>query len=138
RFADDDGSLGFALGEGPVFGLGQGGQQFDRRGGLFPLLNGQGEGVRSADMNQPGARAPRYEFDLAGEGARITIPWIIGADGWAMFLHRPFGTFDLTGAEGRFTPGADGVLPFDVFVVLSRDPRAIMAQYATLTGHPHL
>lgn len=137
RFAAD-GSLGFALGDAPVFGLGQGGRQFDRRGGTFPLVNGQGEGVRAVDMNQPGARAPRYDFDLPGEGARITIPWIIGADGWAMFLHRPFGTFDLTGPEGRFTPTTGAVLPFDIFVVLSCDPPAIMAQYAALTGHPHL
>src|SRR5262249_43600416 len=132
------GGIAFDLGAGPVFGLGQGGHQFDRRGGTFPLLNGQGEGARSTDMNQPGARAPRYEFDLHTEGARITIPWIIGADGWAMFLHRPFGTFDLSGAEGRFAPASDAVLPFDAFVVVSDDPQAILAQYAALTGHPHL
>jgi alpha-glucosidase/alpha-D-xyloside xylohydrolase len=35
-----------------------------------------------------------------------------------MFLHRPFGTFDLTGPAGRFVPAADGVLPCDAMIYL--------------------
>jgi hypothetical protein len=51
-----NGEIHFARGNGPIFGLGQGGHQFDRRGGSFPLVNGQGEGVHSVDMRDP-ARA---------------------------------------------------------------------------------
>jgi len=91
------GTIRFALGGGQLFGMGQGGRQFDRRGGAFPLVNGQGEGVQSMDMREPGAQAPVYEFDLAHEGARITIPWIVSTDGWAIFFQRPYGTFDLRG-----------------------------------------
>jgi len=98
------GRIDFSLGDGPLFGLGQGGRQFDRRGGLFERINGQGEGVRSIDMNTPGSRAPEYAFDLAGEGARITIPWLISADGWASYFHLPQGTFDLTGTRGQLIP----------------------------------
>jgi len=72
RLRIENGEIRFALGDGRLFGLGQGGQQFDRRGGVFPLVNGQGEGEISVDMNQPGARAPHYDFDLAHEGARVT------------------------------------------------------------------
>src|SRR5262249_38737754 len=86
-----DGTIDFALGNGPLFGLGQGGRQFDRRGATFEQINGQGEGAVSIDMNTPGARAPEYAFDLAGEGARITIPWIISTDGWACYFGRPQG-----------------------------------------------
>ncbi|HEY8266725.1 MAG TPA: hypothetical protein VIG03_09130, partial [Steroidobacteraceae bacterium] len=105
---DPNGEVRFALGKGPVFGLGQGGRQFDRRGGAFPLVNGQGEGEHSIDMNQPGARAPEYEFDLAHEGARVTIPWIVGTEGWAIFFHRPYGAIDLRDEEGRLTPDVPG------------------------------
>ena len=82
-------------------------------------------------MRQPGARAPDYEFDLAHEGARITIPWIVSAEGWAIFFHRPYGAFDLRDEEGRLTPdAADGTPQLDAFFVVSRDPAQIMREYA--------
>ena len=131
------GRIDFSLGDGPLFGLGQGGRQFDRRGGLFELINGQGEGIRSIDMNAPGSRAPEYAFDLAGEGARITIPWLISVDGWASYFHLPQGTFDLTAPRGQLIPEqADAFI--DAFLVVSRDPAEIMRQYALLTGFSHL
>jgi hypothetical protein len=136
---DPNGEIRFALGKGPVFGLGQGGKQFDRRGGAFPLVNGQGEGEHSIDMNQPGARAPEYEFDLAHEGARVTLPWIVGNEGWAIFFHRPYGAIDLRGEEGRLTPDVPNGAPvLDAFLVVARDPAQIMREYATITGFPHL
>jgi alpha-glucosidase/alpha-D-xyloside xylohydrolase len=129
--------IAFALGTAPLFGLGQGGQQFDRRGGLFARINGQGEGVHAIDMNAPGARAPAQTFDLAAEGARITIPWIVSAEGWAIYVHRPEGTFDLTGDTGRLI--ADGLaLPLDLFLIVSDNPCEIMRHYALLTGFSHL
>jgi hypothetical protein len=40
-------------------------------------------------------------YQLATHGGRVPIPWIISACGWAMFFHQPYGTFDLTGTEGK-------------------------------------
>jgi alpha-glucosidase/alpha-D-xyloside xylohydrolase len=73
-----------------------------------------------------------------------------------MFIHQPYGTFDFTGTDGRFAvataqseidpPSRDAsadkslstALPLDVFIVGSRDPVAIMAEYAKLTGFPEM
>jgi alpha-glucosidase/alpha-D-xyloside xylohydrolase len=56
-----------------------------------------------------------------------------------MFVHQPFGVFDLTGPEGRFEPGSPAAaLPLDIFLVSARDPSVIMAEYARLTGHPEM
>jgi len=132
------GGVRFATGGGPIFGLGQGGQQFDRRGGSFPLVNGQGEGVQSVDMRQPGARAPVYEFDLAHEGARVTIPWIVSTEGWAVFFRAPYGSFHLGDEEGRLIPDTSDVTSLlDAFFVVARDPMELMREYAVITGFPH-
>jgi alpha-glucosidase/alpha-D-xyloside xylohydrolase len=57
--------------------------------------------------------------------------------GWAMFIHQPYGAFDLTGERGVFTPRA-APLPLDVFVVSSRDPKVVMGEYARITGLPEM
>jgi alpha-glucosidase/alpha-D-xyloside xylohydrolase len=136
---DPSGQIRFVTGSAPIFGLGQGGHQFDRRGGSFPLVNGQGEGVHSVDMREPGARAPVYEFDLAHEGARVTIPWIVSAEGWAIFFTRPYGAFDIGDEEGLLIPDAsDRASLLDAFFVVAREPAQIMREYAVITGFPHL
>ena len=136
---DDAGAVSFGLGDGPLFGLGQGGRQFDRRGGEFPLVNGQGEGAVSVDMNAPGARAPVAAFDLAGEGARITVPWLVSTDGWAIYFRRPVGAIHLSGTVGRLIPSSpDPAMLLDAVLVVSRTPAEIMRYYAEITGYPHL
>ena len=120
--------VSFLLGDGPLLGLGEGGAQFDRRGVVDEMRNGQG-----ARSDGPGA------YQLATHGTRAPVQWLIGtADGWAIFIHQPYGGFDLTGAEGRFTPREDTPLPLDVFIVASRDPKTIMREYARITGLPEL
>lgn len=106
---------------GPMFGLGEGGPQFDRRGGKFPMKHGEG--------------VP----DMRTDGARMPIPWLVGADGWALFFHVPLGAFDLTGETGVFhrDPLA-APLPLDLFLVAADDPRQILAEYALITGFPHM
>ncbi|HKS06977.1 MAG TPA: TIM-barrel domain-containing protein [Gemmatimonadaceae bacterium] len=114
-----DPGMSFALGSGPLLGLGEGGPQFDRRGSADPMRNGQGG------------------FRLATHGTRAPVQWLIGtADGWAMFIHQPYGAFDFTGATGKFTPPAASALPLDVFIVASRDPKVVMREYARITGLP--
>jgi alpha-glucosidase/alpha-D-xyloside xylohydrolase len=121
RIDETTGEMGFRLGEGPVLGLGEGGQQFDRRGSVDRMRSGQGG------------------YRLRTHGGRVPIPWLIGTSGWAMFVHQPAGSFDLSGAEGRFIPvGPGSALPLDVFVVIDREPARIMAEYARLTGLPEV
>ncbi len=119
RIDQKTGALSFRLGDGPVLGLGEGGPQFDRRGSVDRMRSGQGG------------------YRLRTHGGRVPIPWLIGTSGWAMFVHQPTGSFDLSGAEGRFIPaGPESSLPLDIFVVIDREPARIMAEYARLTGLP--
>ncbi|HET7840942.1 MAG TPA: TIM-barrel domain-containing protein, partial [Terriglobia bacterium] len=117
---EDDGSVSFSRGVAPLFGLGEGGAQFDRGGNNFPPQNGQGPGL-----------------DVLG--ARVGIPLVVSADGWALFFHRPFRSFDLTGEEARLNPlPSQNALPLDFFLITSENPADIFAEYARLTGFPQL
>jgi alpha-glucosidase/alpha-D-xyloside xylohydrolase len=124
-FAEDAGAVRFRLGEGPVLGLGSGGDHFDRRGTYDAMRNGHRAG----------------EFPIFG--SRVPVPFLIGTEGWALFFHRPYGgSFDLRDTEGRFEartrPAADRdrALPLDVFVIRVDRPALALAEYADLTGRP--
>jgi alpha-glucosidase (family GH31 glycosyl hydrolase) len=121
KIDQETGVVSFATGNAPLLGLGEGGPQFDRRGSTDRMRSGQGG------------------YQLRTHGGRVPIPWLIGTDGWAMFIHQPFGTFDFTGPESKFQPTAPAAaLPLDIFFVASREPATIMAEYARLTGHPEM
>lgn len=113
------GTLSFATGDSPLLGLGEGGPQFDRRGSTDSMVSGQGG------------------YRLHTHGGRVPIPWIISTAGWAMFIHQPFGTFDLTGSQSKFHP-SDPNAPLDMFFVHAPEPATIMAEYARLTGHAEM
>lgn len=113
------GAVFFATGNSPLLGLGEGGPQFDRRGSTDSMASGQGA------------------YRLATHGGRLPIPWIISTEGWAMFIHQPFGTFDFTGPQSTFRPSSAGAA-LDIFFVGSSDPAIIMAEYAGLTGHAEM
>ena len=135
----DTPGMSFLLPHGPLLGLGEGGIQFDKKGSTDWMRNGQ------RDSKVDG-------YALATHGTRAPIQWLVGTDGWAMFIHQPYGTFDFKtrlradGAsaspagvsEGIFTPPAATALPLDVFVVSSRDPLVIMREYARITGLPEM
>jgi alpha-glucosidase/alpha-D-xyloside xylohydrolase len=55
----------------------------------------------------------------------VPIQWLIGTDGWGMFVHHPLGAFDFSGPEGTLTP-SDAALPLDVFITASPDPAVIL------------
>ncbi len=103
--------------DAPVLGLGEGANQFDRRGAFYPMLNGQ--------------RAPF----LATHGGTIPVPFLIGTDGWALFVHRPWGEFDLRGG-GKFLPRKAANEPLDIFVINIDEPADALAEYVRLTGQP--
>ncbi|HXJ96440.1 MAG TPA: TIM-barrel domain-containing protein [Terriglobia bacterium] len=116
----ETGAVHFAR-EGRIFGLGEGGPQFDRSGQSYPMKNGES--------------VP----DLAVNGARLPIPCLISTAGWALFFHLPLGRFDLSAAEAKVEPlNSESPLPLDLFLVMSDNPPDIMKEYAKLTGFPHL
>jgi alpha-glucosidase/alpha-D-xyloside xylohydrolase len=115
------GAVLFNIKDGPVLGLGEGGPQFDRRGNLDQMRSGQGG------------------YRLRTHGGRAPVPWLIGASGWAMLIHQPHGSVDLTAELGRFNPvNATAALPIDIFLVASLDPLQVMKEYAHLTGQPEM
>ena len=121
RIDEKTGAIFFNLGDGPLLGLGEGGPQFDRRDHKDEMRSGQGG------------------YHLRTNGGRAPIPWLIGSSGWAMFVHQPLGTFDLTGREGRFDPiNSATSLPMDIFIVAAPEPAVVMGEYARLTGHPEM
>ena len=122
-------NLSFLLPKGPLLGFGEGGPQFDRKGSTDRMRNGQGG------------------YQLRTHGGRVPIQWLIGTDGWGLYIHQPIAVarpgqdsppvFDLSGEEGRMMPAADAA-PLDVFVAASTDPAAIMREYARITGFAEL
>ncbi len=119
-FDSDDGTNAITFQtDAPVLGLGEGGPQFDRRGHVYPLQNGE---------STP---------SLATDGARILVPFLIGTEGWALFVPGPPGGFDLRGASGVFHPRA-GATPgqADVFVMDAQEPAEAIREFVRLTGAP--
>jgi len=113
--------LRFDTGNGLLLGLGQGGPQFDRRGSADRMISGQGG------------------YHLGTHGARVPIQFLIGTEGWGMFVHAPLGAFDLSGKEGRLLPSADAaLLPLDVFLITADEPAAILREYAEIAGYPEM
>ena len=117
----------FMLPRGPLLGLGEGGSQYDRKGATDRMPSGQ----ISYQANTPRG------YRLAVHGARVPIQWMVGTDGWGLYIHQPLGAFDFTGDVGKFTPPA-GPNAIDLFVVSSKDPAVIMREYARITGLPEM
>ncbi|HYV39908.1 MAG TPA: TIM-barrel domain-containing protein [Gemmataceae bacterium] len=126
-FSEPDGAMSFRTAS-VVLGLGEGEKQYDRSGSLYPMLNGQ--------------RAPL----LATHGSTIPVPFLIGTDGWALYVHRPWGQFDLRGGKGKFLPTGDakGMKqpketpkgPLEVYVVSVEEPAVALQEYYRLSGKP--
>lgn len=115
----------FRLPDGPLLGLGEGGIPYDKKGSTDQMRNGQIESKEDG-------------YRLAINGTRAPIQWLVGTDGWGLFIHQPYGAFDFRGAEGRFTPRGTTPQPIDLFVVASKDPAVIMREYARITGLPEM
>jgi alpha-glucosidase (family GH31 glycosyl hydrolase) len=114
------GQIQFGCGKGPIFGLGEGGPQFDRRGDNDPMKSSQ------------------EAYNKAAFGGRMPVPWLVSS-GWALFFHFPQGAIDLSGDQGRFTPfPSESALPIDFFVSGFGQPVEAMTEYAKLTGFPSM
>jgi hypothetical protein len=133
-------AVSFTTGDVPVLGLGEGGPQFDKRGNADRMISGSSG------------------YNLRNFGSRVPVPWVIGTGGWAMYFHQPFGRFDFSGPRSRFEPApaflpragrgepppappadiSTFALPIDLFVVASKDPAVILAEWNRLTGRPEM
>ena len=118
EFEPDSSSVVFPL-DGPIHGLGEGGKPFDRRGTSDELVNGE------------------HSRDLQTWGARVRIPWIFSPTGWGIFVGQPHGTFRFTDKQGRLY-GTEATSTRNVFLCLGDAPIDLLAEYAHLTGQPHL
>jgi alpha-glucosidase (family GH31 glycosyl hydrolase) len=148
-FDEQTGHVSFNVGDAPVLGLGEGGQQpgrgggptgiqFDRRGRLDVMRPGWGSGTL---------------------GSRNPVAVLVGTDGWGLFVASPWVQVDLRDpAKGVFIPtnnvrptaGVDnpgrGEQPaprppaesqgFDVFVFDASVPADMMKDLRDLTGAP--
>lgn len=104
-----------------VLGLGEGAQQFDRRGAFYPMEPSWG------GWNRPVL------------GSVVPSPFIIGTEGWALFAHRPEGHLDLRAGSGRFIPrDPTNAAPsgLDLFVIALDEPADALTEYTRLTGKP--
>lgn len=116
---DTNGILHFAT-AAPVFGLGQGDWQFDRRGSFYEMIHGQRAKLRTT------------------HGSSQPIPFLIGADGWSIFIRNPAGQFDLRGKEGCFltNPKTIGHEPLTIYFSLDDAPADALTEYYHLVGLP--
>jgi alpha-glucosidase/alpha-D-xyloside xylohydrolase len=159
-FDEKTGNVSFTVGDAPVLGLGEGGQQprrgsgplgvqFDRRGKLDVMRPGWGSGTL---------------------GSRNPVPVLVGTDGWGLFVASPWVQVDLrdpargvfiptnnvrptAGVDSPTPPGGRGVAAapttqvapgptraesqgFDLFVFDAAEPAHMMKDLRELTGAP--
>lgn len=109
----------FDAGSAPLYGLGEGGPQGDRRGHLHPMANGM------------------EAFHMEEFGARVPIPFVVSPEGWAVWVAGPHGPIDLRGPRAGLL-STDASARFDLHYLVAKDPLDLYAEYAALTGHPPL
>ena len=116
KFNEDGDSISFRT-EAPVLGMGEGAQQLNRRGARYTMRDGWGAWERPT------------------HGSWVAVPFLIGADGWAMFVHHPLGEFDLRTQEATFSPWLGQTdVPFVAYVIAWDEPADVLQEYARLTG----
>ena len=158
-FDDKTGAVSFNVGDAPVLGLGEGGQQPGRGGGPMGV---QFDRRGKLDVMRPG-------WGSGTLGSRNPIAVLVGTDGWGLFVASPWVQVDLRDpAKGVFIPtnnvrptaGVDNPVPrggaatpapgpaptsppataesqgFDVFVFDAGEPAYMMKDLRDLTGAP--
>jgi alpha-glucosidase len=114
--AGEDGALRFRT-AAPVLGMGEGARQFDRRGAAYSMRDGWAG------------------WDRPTLGSWVAVPFLIGTDGWALFVHHPAGQFDLREGRGVFTPAAAAKgQPLELYVTAWEEPADVLKEYQRLTG----
>jgi alpha-glucosidase (family GH31 glycosyl hydrolase) len=106
-------------GEQHFFGLGEGGQQFDRLGATRRLWNYQAN---------------------RGQGSDMAVPLLVSQAGYALFIdHAADGTIaGLDGGDGSWIEYCSAPGPLDLYVLGGTDLRSVMGRVADLLGHATL
>jgi alpha-glucosidase/alpha-D-xyloside xylohydrolase len=116
QFDEDGGTVSFRA-AAPVLGMGEGAQQFDRRGARYTMRDGWGAWERPT------------------HGSWVAVPFLIGTDRWALFVHHPLGELDLREAEGKFDPWlGQADVPLVAYLIAWDKPADVLQEYARLTG----
>lgn len=104
----------------PIFGLGHGGPQFDRRGHRHSMRDGWGA------------------YERPTHGSRVASPLLIGMDGWSLFVLEPTGrgnVFDLRGNGGSFQwSDSAGARPVRLLLTAWTEPAQALGELASLVG----
>jgi alpha-glucosidase/alpha-D-xyloside xylohydrolase len=104
-----------------VLGMGEGAQQFDRRGARYTMRDGWGAWERPT------------------HGSWVAVPFLIGADCWALLVHHPLGEFDLRGAEAKFKPWLGQTdVPIVAYVTVWDEPADVLREYGRVVGYAPL
>jgi alpha-glucosidase/alpha-D-xyloside xylohydrolase len=113
-FSDSNDVVSFET-NGPVLGMGEGANQFDRRGKFYSM-------------------EPRWNAGIYG--STVPSPMIIGTDGWAMFISRPEVSIDLRENKGQIAARQRKNNGIEIFVTAWEKPEDVFAEYIHLTGAP--
>src|SRR5262249_46710261 len=90
-----------------------------RRGGLYTMKDGWGA------------------WNLPILGSWVAVPFLVGTDGWVLFVHHPRGQFDLRERTASFKPAADQLgLPLELYVIAWDQPTDVLQESIRLTGRP--
>ena len=73
-------------------------------------------------------------YQLRTHGGRVPIQWLVGTDGWGLFIHQPLGAFDLHRRGRQVHAGRRRAAARRLRRRRRRDPKAIMREYARITG----
>ena len=156
---NSDGTVEFQLKDQLVLGMGEGGPQ-PKRG-----VDWDDQNVEFNRIGRYHEMQPRWQAGIYG--SRNPVPLLIGTEGWALFIHVPWGSFDLSKEDvGIFKPRIPTINPdslqqtfenqgetlgkgihpaeylipglLDIFIFDARDPKLLMKNLAELTGKPVL
>jgi alpha-glucosidase/alpha-D-xyloside xylohydrolase len=148
-FDDKTGNVSFNVGDAPVLGMGEGGQQAER--GSRPI------GVQFDRRSRLDAMRPGWGSGTLG--SRNPVAVLVGTSGWGLFVASPWVQVDLRDpVEGVLIPtdnatptaGVDGPAPpvgggqpvpararaFDVFIFDAAKPANMLKDLRDLTGPP--
>jgi alpha-glucosidase/alpha-D-xyloside xylohydrolase len=107
--------------DAPVLGMGEGAQQFDRRGARYTMRDGWGAWERPT------------------HGSWVAVPFLIGTDGWALLVHHPLGEFDLKEREAKFKAWLGQTdVPLVAYIIVWDEPADVLREYGRLVGYAPL
>lgn len=92
---EDDGSMAFKVSDQPILGMGEGGPELGR--------NWRNEPIEFDRRGRLHTMRPRWQSNAYG--SRNPVTFMIGTDGWGLYIATPWGQIDLhENQRGKFMP----------------------------------